>query len=227
MGGWHIAHRATDRSGYIGVVSTIKLPKRCGSQNDDPGKYNGVFPEFIHGFYAGGYGIDIGIVYRNGNFEIFYHALNGTCKYTDPTPSNPPVRLNVSKGDTIQLKTYINNNGRSIVAEVWKGSNRLGFYETEFTSSAARKYVHGARLNREIVMAANRKNYIPCSAYFSDITMSDTMLTDKDYSHEKLTKHNSELKIFSDEGRMDGYKYGERTSESNGFIVDMGSCDFR
>ena len=53
MGGWYIAHRATDKGGYIGAVSTIKLQERCREQPANPNKYDGVFPEFIHGFYAG------------------------------------------------------------------------------------------------------------------------------------------------------------------------------
>ncbi|MHC1723442.1 MAG: hypothetical protein AB9836_09585 [Aminipila sp.] len=230
MGGWHIAHRATKISGIIGAVSTITLPKYCGEIPDSvPGvKFDGVFPEFIHGFYANSYGIDIGIVYRKGGFEIFYHALPGTCSSPDPTTSNPPVSLNVSKGDTVQLKTYINRGGKTIVAEVYKGSRKLGSYETDFTPEAAKRYVKGAVINREIVMAANRQKYIPSTAYFSDVTMSETVLTLADYSKVNLTAKNSTLKTFTDEGSMDSKRYGVvPKSTPSGCISDMGSCDFR
>lgn len=227
MGGWHIAHRSTNNDDLIGIVSNIRLPNRCGCQNDDYGKYNGVFLEFIHGFYKSCYGIDIGIVYRNEKFQIFYHALNGTCEYSDPTPSNPPVILDVNKGDLIILRSYINRNGQSLVSEVIKDEQMIGKYETYFTKQASKAYIKGARINREIVMAANRKNYIPTNAFFSDTKMFNTMLTNRYYEHIKLSKSNSKLKCFSDENNMDSSKYGIIVTKEDGYINDMGSCDFR
>lgn len=229
MGGWHITHRATKNSNYKGVTTTIDLPSKCGCENDTPGKYDGVFPEFIHGFYGGSYGLDVGIVFRNNQFQIFYHSLKGTCTYQDPTNDNPPVVLSsVDKEDTIKLRTTVSNHSQIILAEVLKNNYCIGSYEVPLTKGAYNHFKeNGAIINREILMASNRHNYIPCNAYYSDILMRDTSLTTIHNHTEKLTKRNSVRKIFSDEGNLNGSLYEQDSWEDSGYIFDLGSCDFR
>ena len=100
MGGWHIAHRATNNSNYIGIASTLMLPTSCGYEPDSnpaAGVYDGVFPEFFHGFYKSNYGLDVGVLYRDGEFKIFYSGPSGTV----PEEYDQVSLSGVSKGNTI------------------------------------------------------------------------------------------------------------------------------
>lgn len=223
MGGYHVAHRTTNNSNYIAIASTLKLPDRCNCENDSaPGVYDGVFPEFIHGFYKSYYGLDVGVIYRDNTFKLFYHGFANTCTVTDNEAT-----MNVSNGDTIELKTYL--SGTKIVAEVWKNSAKLKALDVPLTTAAAQAFAGGAKINRELVIAANRNPYIPCAAYFSDTTFSRSTLTTKSYSYEKLRISNSTLSRYADEGTMDGSRYGylPPTEDSDGYVIDTGSCDFR
>jgi len=223
MGGYHVAHRATNDSKYIGIASTLKLPNNCNCQDDSAiNVFDGVFPEFIHGFYKNGYGLDVGVIYRKENFKLFYHSLSNTCA----TPDGDTI-IDVSKGDIIELKTYLSNN--KIVTEAWKDSVKLDSLSIELTSAASKAFAGGAKINRELVIAANRNPYIPCNAYFSDTTFSRSTLTSTNYEYTKLRISNSSLLRYPDEGTMDGNRYGylSPTEDSNGYVIDTGSCDFR
>jgi hypothetical protein len=223
MGGYHVAHRATNNSKYIGIASKLKLPANCNCENDStPTTYDGVFPEFIHGFYKSSYGLDVGVIYRNGTFKLFYHGFANTLTKTDDE-----IAINASKGDTIELKTYL--SGTKIVAEAWKNSVKLKTLDVPLTTAAAQAFAGGAKINRELVIAANRNPYIPCSAYFSDTTFSRSTLTTTNYSYEKLRLSTSTLLRYADEGTMNGNRYGylTPTEDSDGYVIDTGSCDFR
>lgn len=224
MGGYHVAHRATDNSNYIAIASTLKLPNNCACEDDSAlGVYDGVFPEFMHGFYKSIYGLDVGVVYRDDIFKLFYNSFSNTC-----TSTYNEKDINVSKGDTIELKTYL--SGNNIIAEVWKNSVKVDSLDVPLTSSASQSFAGGAKINRELVIAANRNPYIPCDAFFSDTTFSRSTLTTTSYSYEKLRKSNSVLTRYADEGTMDGNRYGYITpvvEDSDGYVIDTGSCDFR
>ncbi|ABR50251.1 hypothetical protein Amet_4170 [Alkaliphilus metalliredigens QYMF] len=223
MGGYHVAHRATSYTKYIGIASTLKLPNNCGFEKDSAATvYDGVFPEFIHGFYKNSYGLDVGVIYRDKKFKLFYHSFSNTCN-----PTDGDVEVNVSKRDTIELKTYL--SGNKILAEAWKNSVKLKTLSIPLTSAAAQAFAGGAKINRELVIAANRHPYIPCDAYFSDTTFSKSTLTTTSYTYEKLRISNSKLLRYADEGTMDRSRYGylPPTEDSGGYVIDTGSCDFR
>ncbi len=222
--GYHVAHRATKNANYIGIASTLKLPSNCNCENDSaPGVWDGVFPEFFHGFYRSSYGLDVGVIYRSGTFKLFYNGFSNTCN-----PTYDEITINASKGDTIELRTYL--SGTNIVAQALKNSSSIGTLNVPLTSIAAQYFASGAKLNRELTIAANRYPYIPSAAYFSDTTFSRTTLTTTSYSYEKLRISNSDLTRYADNGRyMDGNRYGylTPTEDSAGYVKDTGSCDFR
>lgn len=60
-------------------------------------------------------------------------------------------------------------------------------------------------------------------------TFSRTTLTTTSYSYEKLRINNSVLTRYADEGSMNGNRYGylTPTEDSEGYVKDTGSCDFR
>lgn len=229
MGGYHVAHRATNNSNYIGINSTLKLPDNCEIQEQSSSTVNdGVFPEFFHGFYKGSYGIDVGVIYAGDETFKLCHWSNAiTCKTADDRWGEKEI--NVSRGDTIQLKTYL--NGNNITIEAWKNSIKVDSLDAPLSSGAVQTFSGGAKINREITMASNRYPYIPSDAYFSDTTFSRSTLTTTSYSYEKLRLTNSEILRYADDGvTMDGNRYGYVTpvvEDSDGYVIDTGSCDFR
>lgn len=225
MGGWHIVHRTTkdvlNNKFYKGITTDIKLPERCDSKDDDGYVFDGVFPEFIHGFYKNNYGIDVGIVFRKSKFKLFYSALSSTAsvKYEEKIISD------VNKGDTIRLVTYIDNN--KIIAKVLKNNRTKASITAYLKNGAANSFRYGAIINREIVMAANRSDYIPTPAFFSDTTMYNSTLTTMNYQYLPLSGQNSRtLPAYSDDGYIDGSRYGRIINDNGTFSSDTGSCNF-
>ncbi len=251
MGGWHLAHRATKDSNYIGISSKIKLPFSCTCIDDSNlTTYDGVFPEFIHGFYASdnfhNYGIDIGIIYRKNKFRIFHHAAPNTCVNSDPTTIDDRILNDVHMGDIIELRTAI--SGKYITAKVLKNNTIIKTYKVELAEDeendihAMTRLNEGAKINREILMATNRtNNYLECGAKFHYVSMYDSTLTTTDYDFVILNKDNSEVSHYADEkfefminnfhysGKdlLSGYKcmFFETSNDQN-YVSDFAKCDF-
>ncbi len=257
MGGWHLAHRATDKNNYTAIASMIDLPKTCICINDSGqyDNYDGVFPEFIHGFYVDGIGIDIGIIYRrnmnNQNvFKIFHFGDNKLCEHIAPANETEYDELKrtlkgASFNDTVTLSTYLNNN--EIIAEVFKDNHSIAKHVVKLTDYGKNKFKNGAKINREILMASNRTNYLECGAKFSTMKMYRSTLTKSDGNdddkYEILSSSNSTVLHKADEEfemyynnlhiiqyideLINGYKctFKEQSDYGN-YIEDIASCDF-
>lgn len=226
-GGYHVCHRTTNASTYIAMASTLKLPTLCACEPDSaPGVYDGTYPEFFHGFYAGSYGLDIGVIwYQDGRFGINYHTFTNTAAVTDGEFS---ITTGVGKGDTIELRTYL--SGQLLVAQIYKNSNWMHTSQITLTSAAATRFAQGCTINREIAMASNNaaNGGIPSDAYFSDTKFSNSTLTTTGGAYVALSSSNSTLlAAYADNRTIDSSRYGRSTGSTNGFVWDQGSCNFR
>lgn len=226
-GGYHVCFRATNSSSYKSILSTLTLPSLCNCQEDStPTTYDGTFPEFFHGFYAGNYGLDAGVVFKNQQWNLFYHTLSNTATPTDGMVVLPGV----AKGETVLLSTYFDSNRQVVVAQIFKNYALLKSITVPLTSGAASRFAQGATINREICMASNNAQTggIPSNAVFSDTTFVKSTLSTINDSYPALSNSNSRLlPPFADNRPIDTSRYGTGTgTSSDGFVWDMGSCSF-
>lgn len=226
-GGYHVCHRATNTSSYVALASTLKLPSSCACEpNSASGVYDGTYPELFHGFYAGLYGCDIGVIwYEDGKFGIAYHTFSNTAAVTD---DEIPITTGVGKGDTIELRTYL--SGQYLVAQIYKNSAWKHTSQISLTSAAATRFAQGCKINREICMASNNAatGGIPSAAYFRDTKFSNSTLTTTSGTYTAMSNSNSTLlAAYADNRIIDSRRYGRNSGTTNGFAWDLGSCDFR
>lgn len=222
--GQHIVLRASNSQTYIAANSTLRLPTNCDCREDNGG-YNGVFPEFFHGFYSDNYGLDVGILYwgdvRYGKYwKLFCGGDAVVGGWND-------CYVLLNKGETVNLVTY--KSGSNMICQAIVGGSTRATLTTGLTTAAANEFANGCRVNRELTCASNVSNYIPSSAYFSDATWSNTTLTTTNYNYVALTTSNSWATHYADGGAlMDEDRYGYVCDgDINGFVREYGSVDFR
>ncbi|SHK63192.1 hypothetical protein [Tepidibacter formicigenes] len=178
MGGYHVAVRRAEGN-YIGVRSFLKLPDICKGVRDNGGN-NGIHPEFVHGFYRGStYGLDIGVIYRNGDWKLFYSGFSSTLKKIYDETS---VSLNL--GETVELASYIDFGKEAIVVKVEKNGRTLGVLDAPLCSTAFNEMKKGCDITRELLMATNRTSgYVPEEARFEFAKFFKGTLTDKYWNY--------------------------------------------
>jgi hypothetical protein len=232
MAGYHIIHRATKTSGYVAAGAVLILPSNCDCKSDSSTTANnGVFPEFFLGFYKSGYGLDIGIIYRGqgSGSKTFRLFCNGLANTVNNTNHYNEITTTLSKGNTVTLSAYL--SGNNIVLAATKSGGSTFTLTTPLTSGAKSAFAAGATINRELTCASNVSPYITSAAYFSDTTWVDTTLTKTSGGYENMldTNVNTNFKQFADDGvTMDGNRYGYvNLGIVNGFLKELGSCDFR
>lgn len=74
MWGIYITATGTYKTCYVGIQTDLRLPKYVSVDTN-----RGTKLEYILGFYAGKYGLDLGIVYQKNAFYLFHWSLAETC----------------------------------------------------------------------------------------------------------------------------------------------------
>ncbi|AFS79774.1 hypothetical protein Curi_c27810 [Gottschalkia acidurici 9a] len=192
MGGIHLTTRGTYYRKYLGVQSDLTLPTAVSSDSRV-----GIKPEYMFGMYADKYGLDIGVVYQNNEFCLFYWSLSDeesgswhTCIQRGST-ADPSIRAN--PGEKITLKAYL--NGNKITCEAIRSNGSKTTLDALLTSEAVEQFQKGAYINRELVIAANPKYIVnPCNVYTYNGIFSNGFVTRiGTYEREQLNNSNSTI----------------------------------
>lgn len=191
MGGYHVTiRRATGN--YIGVNSRLKLPDRCMSVPDrGPSQYDGILPEFVHGFYKGAYGFDAGLMYNrygDGRWHLFHGALANTLEAGSWVQSSAGFAL--SMGTSIWLASYLDRASETLVTRVQSAAGiTIVTLKSKLTTEAFAAMKHGCDITRELLMATNRSsNVIPADAVFEFAKFYNGTLTTVDGAYVPFTK---------------------------------------
>lgn len=159
MAGVHVVQRNTDtiRSFVVEATSTLKLPNSAtyrANEKDENGKEiygrHGAFPEFIHGFYAGSYGFDAGIMYKDGYFWFFYGPFDNTGVW-----KQFKISTAAELGQTVTFNTKLYTNGVMLTCSRSGGGSST--MSAAINSTAYNKLKTGCRFVREMVSLLIRK----------------------------------------------------------------------
>lgn len=233
--GVHVAYRKTNDHFYVAAASTLALPREAGYRPNDSNYYNGAFPEFFHGFYVRGYGLDTGIMYgEDGNGDVgFILCFNALGNTYGPGWYNNSVMSGVRKGDMVQLVTSFVNGYLKTDCTTTSGSV-LDSYSIYLTPVAYRALSAGSEMHREITLAMNADESgqaeVPASAYFKDAEFSRTTLTTNRGEYAKLTESNSNTKSSGtwdgniDRSTYQGYAREFEGSEEEGYVRDVANA---
>lgn len=229
MAGVHVIKRDTDglNSFVVESTSTLKLPNSASyraNQKDSGGNemfgVHGAFPEFIHGFYAGYYGFDAGIMYKDGYFWLFYGPYNTGSWKQAKIPSAAGF------GYTVTLNTRMYTNGVMLTCSRSGGGSTS--MSAPINSDAYDVLKDGCRFVREMVIAINQETdgrvLVPTGASFSSATFSNTDLKMNNGTTKTLNSRNSIVfrDIFDEGTDDDTYLGGSSSSDTGTYINDAG-----
>lgn len=226
--GYHIPDRMTTAGTFVGITSYLVLPWAYACKNDSsPTTYDGVFPEFLQGFYKDNYGIDTGVIFKDGSWRISFHAQDtNTADPTDPLSSigEGEVILNLSPGQTIVLKTYLQAPSYLIARVENTSGIGLGQLNINLQQSAYNDFASGATIHREMCIASNSDLSV---AYFKGAEFYQSTLTSVYGGYVPMTDNNSSHLNWSDDHTIpntNNYRWSQGVS--NGYIYDMSSISF-
>lgn len=224
MSGIHVIQRTNLIESYdvIKATSTLKLPNSCTSrENNPPGSgIHGAFPEFIHGFFGGIYGVDTGIMYQNGKFHLFYYAFDNTSSLIwDQTeiPSNI-----AAKGSTVTFSTEILTSNK-VRIRCEKGT-LVKTLLVNLTTAAANRMLSGCKFVREMVLALNPESngsyIVPAGVSYSSATFSNTTLTNNNgYEYPFGPNNSTVVKNLPDPGTPTHTYSGNSSSQTIGLFI--------
>ena len=228
MGGYHVPNRDTNSQIYVAIASKLQIPSEFDCVSDSSGQYDGIFPEFFHGFYKGStYGIDIGVIYRNKKWMLSFHALNKATKNPQDPLSGEEKVVSLTAGQTYVLKSSLVPPNYLRTSIETTGGSVLGIFDIYITQNAYNAFAAGAAINRECCIAANRNPYIPSAAYYKNAKFFESTLTTTSGTYVKMSTSNSRRNIYSDDGTIDSTRYRYSESETNGYVSDTSSISFR
>jgi len=222
MAGVHVVQRNTDglNSFVVEATSTLKLPSSASYRANTTAGVHGAFPEFIHGFYAGSYGFDAGIMYKDGYFWIFYGPFSNTGAWKEAKITS------ASLGSTVTFNTKLYTNGVMLTCTVSSGGSTT--MSAPIISTAYNTLKNGCKFVREMVIAINPESngtvIVPTGASFSSTTFSSTSL--KMANGTTNTLKSSNTIVFK--GTFDGgtpsntYSGGATSSDTGTYINDTG-----
>jgi len=221
MGGFHIKYRQSNNL-YVGIRSTLRIPA-----NLDGDSTKQVYPEFFHGFYYGDHGMDTGLYYKDGTFRLCSWAFLKTVPDVNKKWQEAALNKPINKGDEILLKSYV--QGSSLVSEVYRAGILLGKLASPLSTAGATQFANGSYMHREMTIGANRNDYAPSKAYFSNATFTKSDVTKKGGITEILTQRNSTLKApYSDSLPVPStFRYGGYTCDEGAYVADVASADCR
>ncbi len=196
MGGIHASVRTTSDNNYIGMQNKLVLPSNATSISATGAN---IKPEFINGIYKGNYGLDIGVVYEDGAFKLFYWALAGT---TQGSQASKDITIGASFGEHITLKTYL--NGSKITCQAIRANGVTKSLDCPLSPSAQNAFANGVAFIREMVIAADDVSHDvnPVNVFFYNATFSEGFVTTTNNVRHKLNNNNSYFTNTYDDGNI-------------------------
>ena len=223
MGGIYITARGTYKRCYVGIQTDLSLPKYVSADTN-----KGIKPEYILGFYAGKYGLDIGIVYQKDAFYLFYWSLAETCII-----QGEEKKIDTLIGENLKLRAYL--DGDNITCDVIRKNGEKHSIYAKLKEPAKLEFRKGSYINRELVIAADPKYTInQCPVYTIDGMFNNGFVTNvKTYVREKLNDNNSKItkcKEVDQSGlNLNKSKIKKLVVEfgvnENGYAYEKGTCD--
>lgn len=227
MAGVHVIQRTTNSSNrnIIKATSVLVLPSYATYRSNTTPGIHGAFPEFIHGFYAGNYGFDAGLMYKDGEFKLFFGGFAGT---GDTIWMDKPVPLNsAALGKTVTFNTQFTTSTKNVMIQT-----SIGSYSTSLlvglTDGAYNTMTNGCKFVREMVIAINKESdgsiLVPTGTYFTTSTFKDTDLVTASGANKKLTTSISSVVTGTfDTGTPTGTYSGSGSSTIvNDYVHDTG-----
>ena len=196
MSGVHTAYRKTTGTNFVEVQSTIILPTTIVYRENNPvsSGYNGAFPEFFHGFYKGdSYGLDAGILKKNGAYRLFFNSYPNT-QSTGWFTSDPfDVGTSLSSR-TFTLRSFFSNG--YLCTRCYNSNNvEVAALDVYLTTAAYNSMSQGCTINRELTLAINADSLgninIPANCYFSQTKIPNTLLTTASGAQVKMNLNNT------------------------------------
>lgn len=225
MGGVHVIQRSTQPSTSFVIkgISTLVLPSTLTYRPNTTNYQNGAFPEFIHGFFKGNYGFDAGIMYKDGNFSLFFYCGSLTSTKTWDEHAMPNIKM----GDTVEFTTQIYQTGVMLTCK--RANSSLSYtMSATLKPDAYDAMKNGCLFRREMVIAINPNSsgaiLVPTGASFTTATFSNTDLYMANGTTAQLKSSNSTVVegTFDSDTPTHTYNGDGSSSTSNGYVNDYG-----
>ena len=218
MSGVHVIQRTTMPlySWVVKATSTLRLPSNATYRaNTTPGVH-GAFPEFIHGFYAGNYGFDAGIMYKDEEFWLFYGPFGNTGLWKEMKISSA-----AQFGKTITFTTRFSTN--TIILECSRSGGGSTTMSAPIIPSAYNVLKNGCKFVRELVIAINPDSdgviRVPTGASFTITSFDKTDLEMGNGNTERLTRFNSVYVTGTFDSNTPKNTYNGTAYETDGLYV--------
>ncbi len=235
MSGIHTVYRKSIGTNFVEVESKIYLPVTCYCRENSPvnSGYNGAFPEFFHGFYKGSsYGLDIGIMYRNGSYRLFFYSYKNT-QSTQWFTSSKTFNI----GDTYEsrlftLKSFFQNG--YLVTRCYNSSGTLVASLDVFLEPAAYASMsQGCTINREMCLALNKNSAgeytLPAPCYFSQAKWTQTKMKTASGTVVAMTNSNTTTQHGKKDNGTPDNTYAKNDSLNvmeGGYVADVATATF-
>lgn len=226
MAGVHVVQRTTNllNRNIVKATSVLTLPSSATYRaNTTPGVH-GAFPEFIHGFFTGKYGFDAGLMYKDGEFKLFYYGTDDTAVTTWDERSVPAN--SAALGKTVTFSTHFTSTKYVMI------STSIGSYAAsllvQLTDDAYEAMTNGCMFVREMVIAVNPESngsiLVPTGASFTTATFKNTdLITASGASKALTTSISSVVEGTFDTGTPTGTYSGDGSSTTvSGYVHDTG-----
>lgn len=173
------------------------MPVSCANRDNSPtgSGQNGAFPEFFHGFYKGSsYGLDIGIIYKNGAYYLAFYSYANTQPTQWFTSKNSFNVGSTYASRLFTLKSYFQDG--YLVTRCHNSSGTLvASLDVKLTTAAYESMSQGCTINREMCLAINPdasgKCKFPADCYFSQAKWTQTKMTTVSGTEVAMTNSNT------------------------------------
>lgn len=171
MGGYS-CQRKTSSKTYKEVYGWCKIPTSYASSPTTQ-----TYPELFYGFYYSSYGLDVGIVQKNGGWIVTTNFNSATTYNNEPLwgeykVNGNTVVFNLSPDDLVYMHAWVTLENSIYYINFYmsktgrNGTDLMSTYKRKLSNAAgSRFYNSGAEINREIALASNSTNYESCGAY--------------------------------------------------------------
>lgn len=168
FGGGYSCMRQSASNNYVEVYGHCSIPEYYAASPS-----TGTYPEIFFGFYYGAYGIDMGIINRNG--DLWNLASNALSTTSTVSWHESTKQISLSPGQQVYVWAYL--DGEDLVGRF----STIGRDDTNpatsdqlrvplISAAATRFNRYGAVINREIALASNSdpEVYLHSGAYLGN-----------------------------------------------------------
>lgn len=235
MGGIHTLYRKSTGANFVAVESKIYLPASCANRDNSPTSsgQNGASPEFFHGFYKGStYGLDIGIIYKNGAYYLAFYSYANTQPTKWFTSKNSFNVGSTYASRQFTLKSHFQDG--YLVTRCYNSSNTLvASLDVKLTTAAYNSMSQGCTINREMCLAINPDASgninVPANCYFSQAKWTQTKMTTASGNVVAMTNSNTTTLHGKVDAGTPTSTYDKRILSGvmeSGYVADVATATF-